>query len=70
MRLDDADQHIATLGMQLAAAVEHRVGLADAGRCTEINAELATRGPTLLLFHLCQQDIGVGALMVGWRHGK
>jgi hypothetical protein len=38
VRLDEAHDHIRAAARTPVSFVEHRVGLADAGRCTEVDA--------------------------------
>ncbi len=43
MRLDKADHDLDTIGFQPARTRQHRVGLADTGRCAQKNSEFARR---------------------------
>lgn len=68
MRLHHAHQQVLAIGQQFAGGGQHRVGLADAGRGAEINAQPAACGFLFLRLHLRQQGIRVGALAVVGEH--
>ena len=61
--LDEADQR-PVAGVELARGRQHGVGLAHAGRRTEINAQLAARGAPLLLLYLGKQGVRVAPRFV------
>ena len=61
VRLDIADDDVDAFGLLAPRRLEHRVGLADAGRRAEEDLQLAAaRGP-LLRLHVREQGIGIGA---------
>jgi hypothetical protein len=69
VRLDDADQHFAALGLELARRGQHAVGLADAGGRAEIDAQLAAMGGGFLAVDLGQQPVGIWPVVSGPLHG-
>src|SRR5471030_2260485 len=66
--LDHADQHLLAIALQFTRGGQHGVGLADAGRGAEIDAQLAARGAPFLRLHLRQQGVGVRPLAVDGEH--
>ena len=61
MRLDDADDDIVAVALARARRLQHRIGLADAGRRADENLELADAA--LLLPGSLQQGFGRGPLV-------
>ncbi|PMQ15627.1 hypothetical protein JaAD80_14745 [Janthinobacterium sp. AD80] len=68
VRFHHAHQQILAIGQQFSGGGQHRIGLADACRSAEINAQPAARGFLFLRLHLRQQGIRVGALAVVGEH--
>ena len=64
VRFDDADDHVDATALELACAVQHRVGLADAGGGAEEDRELAGA----LALKLADQ--GIGLFAAGVVHGE
>ncbi len=64
--LDQPDHHIDPLGPRGLGGREHRVSLADARRCAEIDAQLAAGGLLLAGVEFGEEGVGVGA---GFVHG-
>ncbi len=56
MGLDEADDDVGALGLQPPGALQHRIGLADAGRGAEEDRQLAAAR----LAGQCQQGVGIG----------
>src|SRR6185295_6524466 len=50
--LDDARYDVVSFLLELTARREHRIGLAYAGRCPEVDAQLSASGLELLLLEL------------------
>jgi hypothetical protein len=67
MRLDVAHDDIGAAGQRRARSLEHGIGLADARRGAEENAQPPAPRPGLLSLHVRQQLIRVAARSVG--HG-
>ena len=57
MGLDETDEDIDAIGAARAGALQHRIGLADAGRRAEKNAQLAARRG----FRHGEQGVRIGA---------
>ena len=60
VRLDQTDHHVGALRTQLLRGFQHRVGLADAGRCAEEDLQLAPSRPGCFGLRAGEQDVGVG----------
>ena len=61
---------VAPCGLRGARRGQHRVGLAHAGRGAEEDLQLAAARARLVLLHLLQQLVGVGALIAGHGHNQ
>ncbi len=67
MGLDDADQHVHALVGARAGGLQHRVGLADAGRGAEEDLQPAALLPLLLALDLVEKLVGIGTVHADWR---
>ncbi len=67
MRLDDAHQHVHALVGARAGGLQHRVGLADAGRGAEEDLQPAALLPLLLALDLVEKLVGIGTVHADWR---
>ncbi|MDR8759380.1 hypothetical protein FEP90_01054 [Burkholderia multivorans] len=67
VRLDDADHDVDAVLPALARGLQHRVGLADAGRRAEEDLEPAAPLLFLVALQLVEQLIGIGAVHAGGR---
>ena len=61
VRLDVADHDIDAFGLHAARRLQHRVGLADAGRRAEEDLQLAATRRLLLRLYVREQGVRVGA---------
>ena len=59
VRLDDAGEHVDACGPGGARGGEHRVGLADAGRRAEVDAQPAACGARLVVADALDQRVGI-----------
>ena len=63
MRLDVTDGDIGAAGLRYARRLQHREGLADAGRCAKENMQATASSTFFLALHICQQFIRVRTII-------
>ena len=66
MRFGDADHHVRAFIVTAARGLQHRIGLADAGRCAEKNLQPASLTFFFVALQLVEQLIGIGAVHAQW----
>ncbi len=62
--LDDADHDVLAFAAERPRRSEHRVGLADAGRCTEVDAQVPAPRCGFLCLDFREELVGIGALVL------
>src|SRR5262249_9425228 len=66
VRFDDADEDIAALLLERAGSDDHHVGLAHAGRASEVDLHVAGRRLRLFLLQPGEELVGIRASIAHW----